>query len=120
MPSPLSRLQIRTKFTLLLLVLGLLPPAGVTPIVFSNPEDMEQNRLADMEGKVAAVNSIDSNGKEIDSSKLAAPVYDYSDRMIGVRANFAVFGAIENIVKHIYNQKKASGEQKIVFAIAAA
>jgi hypothetical protein len=37
MPSIISRLQIRTKLTLLLLVFGLLPLAGVMPIAVSVP-----------------------------------------------------------------------------------
>ena len=138
MPSILSRLQIRTKLTLLLVVFGLLPLAGVMPIVLNKLHDMKQTALddmqtsasfagemidrnlyerygdvqsfgvnaatrntenwykhsasnplvasmnaymtnyalykvmllVDMEGKVAAVNTVDSKGKEIESSKL--------------------------------------------------
>lgn len=47
----------------------------------------------------------------------AAPVYDYEGRMIGVWANFADFGLVEDIVKAIYKQKTAEGLQAIAFAI---
>lgn len=47
----------------------------------------------------------------------AAPIYDYSGKMIGVWANFADFGLVENIVKDVYEQKKATGAEHIAFAI---
>lgn len=238
MRSILSRLQIRTKLTILLLVFGLLPLAGVMPVVFDKMdmikdgtlEDMQTTAstlgetidrnlferygdvqafgvnaatrntgnwyshdssnalisamnsymtnyglykvmlLVDMEGKVAAVNSVDNKGKSIDTAKLhsknfkdaswfqratrkeftksntldgtvveqpryeqlvadsyrgedgftitfAAPVYDAGDNMIGVWANFADFGLVEDIVKDFYQQKKAKGAEDIGFAI---
>lgn len=239
MRSIISRLQIRTKLTLLLLVFELLPLAGVMPVVFSKLHDMQQGTLddmqttattlgetvdrnlferygdvqafgvnaatrntanwynhdasnplisamnsymtnyglykvmllVDMDGKVAAVNSVDNKGKAIDTAKLhgvnfkdaswfqravrkdftksnslngtvveqpryepavadsyrgedgftitfAAPVYDASGTMIGVWANFADFGLVEDIVKDVYAQKKARGSATIAFAIA--
>ncbi len=238
MRSIISRLQIRTKLTILLLVFGLLPLAGVMPVVFSKLHDMQQGTLdnmqttantlgdtidrnlferygdvqafgvnsaarntgnwyshdasnalisamnaymtnyglykvmllVDMDGKVAAVNSVDNKGKSIDTAKLhgenfkdtswfqrvarkdftksetldgtvveqpryeqlvadsyrgedgfvitfATPVYDASGAMIGVWANFADFGLVEDIVKDVHNQKKASGVEAIGFAI---
>lgn len=238
MRSIISRLQIRTKLTLLLLVFGLLPLAGVMPVVFSKLHDMQQGTLddmqttastlgetidrnlferygdvqafgvnsatrnttnwynhdssnalvgamnaymtnyglykvmllVDMEGKVAAVNSVDNKGKAIDTAKLhgenfkdaswfqrvarkeftksetldgtvveqpryeqlvadsyrgedgftitfAAPVYDASGNMIGVWANFADFGLVEDIVKDVHAQKLEKGAEAIAFAI---
>lgn len=47
----------------------------------------------------------------------AAPVYDYSGVMIGVWANFADFGLVEDIVKSIHAQKTNEGLKDIGFAI---
>lgn len=238
MRSIFSRLQIRTKLTLLLLVFGLLPLAGVMPIVLQKINDMRQSTLddmrttantvgeiidrnlferygdvqafgvnaaarntenwyvrgsdnalinamnsymtnyglykvmllVDMEGKVAAVNSVDNKGKEISTNVLyeqnfkdanwfqrairkefsksetldgtvveqpryeplvtdsyrgedgftitfAAPVYDNSGKMMGVWANFADFGLVEDIIKDAYDKKIAAGAEAIAFAI---
>lgn len=126
--------------------------------------------LVDMEGRVAAVNSVDNKGKSLLVSALykksfhdapwfqkaahkeflksesldgtvveqpryeptvseiyqgedgytitfAAPVYDYTGKMIGVWANFADFGLVETIVRDVYEQKKASGMPSVAFAI---
>jgi PAS domain S-box-containing protein len=234
----MSRLKIRTKLTLLLLVFGLLPLAAAMPIVFNEFSKMESVKLDDMlittqtvgeiidrnlferygdvqafvantatkdqknwygkgtqnalvsamdtymvnygfyklmvlvdlEGNVAAVNSSDNQGKPINTKDLyaknfkgatwfqkavnkeflktdvltgtvveqphyesfvaesyqgedgftltfAAPAYDANGKMIGVWANFADFGLVEGIVKHVYDQKKAAGAQDIAFAI---
>lgn len=50
----------------------------------------------------------------------AAPIYNYNGKMIGVWANFADFGLIEDIVKDVYAQKVALGLQDIAFAIGDA
>jgi methyl-accepting chemotaxis protein len=126
--------------------------------------------LVDMEGKVAAVNSMDAKGKPLPVAELygknfkdapwfgkavrkeftkseavdgtvveqpaydevvaktyagedgysiifAAPVYDEAGRMIGVWANYADFGLVENIVKSIHAQRTAEGLKEIAFAI---
>jgi methyl-accepting chemotaxis protein len=47
----------------------------------------------------------------------AAPVYDYSGKMIGVWANFADFGLVESIIHTMYEQKKRAGQDSAAFAI---
>ena len=47
----------------------------------------------------------------------AAPIYDYSGRMIGVWANFADFSLVEDIVKDVHKEKTTSGLKDIAFAI---
>lgn len=232
-------LSIRTKLTLLLLVFGIVPLAGVMPIVLHKLDDMQHSRLegmkstaatlgdlidrnlferygdvqafgvngaardrrnwysagdsnpllasmnaymtnyglyklmvlVDMDGKVAAVNSVDNKGKALPVANIyahnfseatwfkkainkefnrsetldgsvveqpaydehvaqayqgedgytitfAAPVYDYAGTMIGVWANFADFGLVEDIVKSAHAQKTAEGLQDIGFALA--
>lgn len=232
------RTSIRTKLTSMLVIFGLLPLAAVMPIVFSELNTMEKNKLnemylsakevgelidrnlferygdvqafgvnaaardmanwsqpqdgnpliasmnsymsnygiyklmllLDMDGKVVAVNSTDNKGKPLDTRNLygksyqdaawfrkaankdftksetldgtvvgqasyeaiiadsykgedgyvipfSAPVYDYAGKMIGVWANFADFGLVEDIVKDVYSQKKAAGLDSVAFAI---
>ncbi len=150
--------------------------ASGTPLVSSMNAYMTNYGLyklmivVDMDGKVAAVNSVDNKGKELNTSALysknfkdagwfqkavrkeftksetldgtvieqphydanvseaykgedgysitfSAPIYDHSGKMIGVWANFADFGLVEDIVKSVYAQKKASGSEAIAFAI---
>jgi methyl-accepting chemotaxis protein len=231
-------LTIRTKLTILLLVFGVVPLAGIMPIVLNKLEEMQQSRLetmkttsstlgdlidrnlferygdvqafgvnaatrdmrnwydsrttnpllismnaymtnyglyklmilVDMDGKVAAVNSVDNKGNELAVASIyernfseaawfkkalrkeftksdtldgtvveqpayeevvaqtyqgqdgftitfAAPVYDYTGKMIGVWANFADFGLVEDIIKSVHAQKTAEGLEDIGFAV---
>ena len=48
----------------------------------------------------------------------SAPIYDYAGRMIGVWANFADFGLVEDIVKDSYKAKKDSGLERVAFALS--
>lgn len=126
--------------------------------------------VLDMQGRVVAVNSVDSVGKPIEVKTLygrsfkdaawfqkalhkefmksemldgtaveqpqyisalsevyhgedgfvipfSAPIYDYNGTMIGVWANFADFGLVENIAKDVYKQKVNGGLQHIALAI---
>ena len=128
--------------------------------------------LVDLDGKVAAVNTVDNKGKSVDSAAIyarnfkgeawfqkavnrqflkgegvdgtvveqpryeqtvadaykqdgytitfAAPVYDAAGQMIGVWANFADFGLVEDIVQDNYAELKAKGLSSLAFAISDA
>jgi methyl-accepting chemotaxis protein len=231
-------LNIRAKLSLLLLVFGALPLAGVMPIIFNKLNEMKHNTLenmhiaageagelidrnlferygdvqafttnaatkdvhnwykvgagnqliesmdaymtnygfyklmilVDMEGKVAAVNSTDNKGKPLPTTTIyehsfkdaswfkkavhkeflkgdgldgtvveqpryepavaeaykgedgfvitfAAPAFDAAGKMIGVWANFADFGLVEGIIKHVHQQKKEAGFPTAAFAM---
>jgi methyl-accepting chemotaxis protein len=47
----------------------------------------------------------------------AAPVYDHTGKLLGVWANFADFGLVENIIKDMYAQKKDAGFKSAAFAV---
>lgn len=235
----MARLNIRTKLTVAFMVFGILPVAGIMPVVLNKLNDMQKSTLTsmqasaasvselvdrnlferygdvqafgvneatkntanwyshdsdnslissmnaymsnyglykvmllvDMDGKVAAVNTTDNKGKAIDTASLysrnykgeewfrkaagkeflkgqgldgtvvlqpryepivteaykgedgftitfAAPVFDHSGKMIGIWANFADFGLVEDIVASVYQEKMKAGASKIAFAIA--
>jgi methyl-accepting chemotaxis protein len=151
-------------------------PNAETPLVLSMNAYMTNYGiyklmlLVDMEGKLAAVNTVDNKGRQISVSRLydrsfrdekwfqratrkeftkgdgvdgtvvenpryetvvsdayagedgytltfAAPVYDYSGRMIGVWANFADFGLVEGIVSAVHAQKSSGSLAEVSFGV---
>lgn len=76
-----------------------------------------------LDGTVVEQPHYDSNvanayrGEDGYTLTFAAPVYDYNNKMIGVWANFADFGLVEDIVKEFYEQKKTAGNASVALAI---